>query len=189
MRRRRRFGRPLRRMFRPLRRRRSGPIARAALGRLRQAHSLREEGDYDGAARIFEELAEVARARSHPQAARLTLSAGRAWIAADETDRGMDLLKAGLALLAGQVAPDRLQHIYARVITELRAQGLAQEADTIDASMRESGFQLRPKAAGQLPGILPAKCPQCGGSVRSDEIEWIGVHQAICDYCGSTLQP
>jgi hypothetical protein len=35
---------------------------------------------------------------------------------------------------------------------------------------------------------LPPECPNCGGSVHPDEIEWTDSRSAICDYCGSILQ-
>jgi hypothetical protein len=42
--------------------------------------------------------------------------------------------------------------------------------------------------AGPSHAKLPAKCPQCGGNVLPDEIEWVDEHSAICDYCGSLIQ-
>jgi hypothetical protein len=35
---------------------------------------------------------------------------------------------------------------------------------------------------------LPLKCPNCGGSVHPDELEWTDSRSAICDYCGSILE-
>jgi hypothetical protein len=35
---------------------------------------------------------------------------------------------------------------------------------------------------------LPPECPNCGGSVHPDELEWTDSRSAICDYCGSILQ-
>ncbi len=188
---RRRPRQPFGRWPRPLRRRpflRGRPLPDEALRRLRQAHFLRESGDPAGAARILEALADTAEAAAHPQAARLNLSAGRAWLEANETSRGMEVLQAGLTQMAKRASPDRMQHVYARVIAELRAQGLTREADAIKDSMPGFAMERRLAVEEQPPAVLPDKCPHCGGNIRGDEIEWIGAHQAICDYCGSTLK-
>ena len=40
-----------------------------------------------------------------------------------------------------------------------------------------------------LPNLrLPVMCPQCGGPMRSDEVEWIDQHSAECNYCGGVVQ-
>ncbi len=39
-----------------------------------------------------------------------------------------------------------------------------------------------------IVGKLPPECPNCGGNVHPDEIEWTDSHSAVCDYCGSIIQ-
>ena len=35
--------------------------------------------------------------------------------------------------------------------------------------------------------LLPATCPQCGGPIRSHEVQWTGRQSAACPYCNSNL--
>jgi hypothetical protein len=47
------------------------------------------------------------------------------------------------------------------------------------------------QAESEIPaelGKLPPECPNCGGSVHPDELEWTDSHSAVCDYCGSVIQ-
>lgn len=35
---------------------------------------------------------------------------------------------------------------------------------------------------------LPATCPQCGGTLRSDKVQWIDAGSATCPWCGSVVK-
>ncbi|MCB0118389.1 MAG: hypothetical protein KDD72_05130 [Anaerolineales bacterium] len=44
-----------------------------------------------------------------------------------------------------------------------------------------------PAEAAQRKGNLPATCPNCGGPVRPNDVQWTGPNSAACSYCGSNL--
>ena len=155
------------------------------------ANALLAQGEFAQAAAILEDLANKAADRGIDRAPNLALQAARAWLEAGETERGMKLIRLALQYMhrVGQLR--KLHHMSGRILTELRSRGLTQEADAIEAEIKEmltgvdtSAFQ--PTHSGK-PVELPARCPQCGGNVRRDEVAWIDATSAACDYCGSVL--
>ena len=183
---RRRFRAP--RLRRPL-----GPAGPRALLRLQEAHRLLGEGKPAPAAAIFEQLADQAAARGIPRAPQLTLQAGRAWILAGEIERGMGRLGQGLRRMAQMGQQGRPPRVAGRVVSELRARGLAGQADDLQAQVNglSPGLALPIEAPAEPVSSkrrLPPKCPYCGGSVLPDSVEWADEMSALCDYCGSLLQ-
>jgi len=75
-----------------------------------------------------------------------------------------------------------------RVAGELRSKGHDRVADRIESDFPGAEFELPalPEPAKKAAS-LPAKCPQCGGSVHPGGIEWADDRRGICDYCGSIL--
>ena len=53
-------------------------------------------------------------------------------------------------------------------------------------------------ATGERPTIVqvdrrivyqvPSKCPECGGSLRNEEVDWVGPLQAKCPFCRTTVE-
>ena len=35
---------------------------------------------------------------------------------------------------------------------------------------------------------VPKKCPECGGSLSNEEVDWVGPLQAKCPYCRTTIE-
>lgn len=40
----------------------------------------------------------------------------------------------------------------------------------------------------EVPRSLPAKCPNCAGTLRADKVKWINERSAICPWCNSTVK-
>jgi len=159
-------------------------LPRPVVRRLRAAHALLQAGDYAQAAGAFETIAEEAGTLGLPLAAPLSVEAGVAWILAGELGRGLTIAERGLDWLhEGEPGP-RVAMLRDRVLEALQKTGHASETNAL----------LQKYAAHTSPpltvprGHLPASCPQCGGRVRPDEVEWVDGSTAVCDYCGSILQ-
>ena len=178
-----------RRMFRWSGARRTRPaIPPPLLRRLQLAHGLMELGQHAQAATAFEELAAQGEQRGLPQASRLYVQAGRAWAKAGQPARALERIRHGLADLktAGRVG--LVSSLAARLTMELSEMGFAAEAEALAS-------EFEPHNSGSVSGWrppasevrLPEKCPYCGGTVRPDEVEWIGQAQALCNYCGSAI--
>jgi hypothetical protein len=149
------------------------------------------QGDFEQAAQILDVLANAAAKRGIDRAPNLALQAARAWFEAGETDRGMEMTRMALQYMHRVGQHRKLHQVSGRILSELRSRGLTQEAAAIEAEIKEmlagvdvSSFRtLQPAKAAHLP----PQCPQCGGNVRNDEVDWIDGVSAICNYCGSVL--
>ncbi len=190
---RRAFRRALRRTFIPI------PVPLGTLmpdaprRRLARAHALVQAASYAEAAALYAQLAEEARAAGHPRAAQLSLEAGRAYMLAGQGEAAVREIREGLELLAEMGRWRILRAAGERAVAELHQHGMTQEAEEVAAWLHDA-LAGAPRDAITAPGstarppLLPTHCPQCGGSVHSDEIEWMDSHTAECAYCGSPIR-
>ena len=159
-------------------------LPRPVIRRLRRAHLFLQAGQQSEAAEVFESVADEAADQGLPHAAPLSVEAGAAWILAGELERGMALAERGLDWLREGEAGTRLAILRDRVAAALRQTGHAAEATAL--AQKYAGAAAAPPPPAHAD--LPAACPQCGGRVRPDEVEWIDPATAVCDYCGSVLK-
>lgn len=167
-----------------------GAEVQAVLARLQQAHQSMSQGEYLRAAEIFEALAAEGEPRRFPRTPAVYIQAGRARLLAGDAVRAAAHFEHGLMLLADFGRLRRLPIVAGRVLDEMRAGGLAGEADALETKVRQAlarqGLALAPVAASKTTR-LPAKCPHCGGTVHPQEVDWVDATSAACDYCGSIL--
>ncbi len=189
---RRRFpGRPRRRPIRGLSRRRPVPP------KLREANQLYQDGDYEGAAGLYAEMAQRAEMNGLSQAANLYLRAGIANLKLAELSQTEKLLEKAFASCIVHKRWPQLQRIMNVSAAELDA-----------ASQTELKNKLFARIKNQMPGsqqdtvavhpaveeakhdavALPAHCPNCGGPVNPKEVEWFDAANPICAFCGSVLR-
>jgi hypothetical protein len=165
-------------------------LAGESMRRLDEAQRLFAEGQVATAADIFGELARAAEAARFPKrAAQWHVQAARYYAAAGNAPTALGHARAALGLFAGAGNPAFAFRPFARLIAELRAQGLMAEADTIQgeaqARLGAAPADLQPAPAPDRR--LPPECPNCGGAVRSDQVDWIDDHSAACVFCGSVI--
>ena len=155
---------------------------------LQEANFTFDKGEYGRAGELFERMAETAAARNGPRAPLFFLQAGRARILAGQIALGMPSLKRGLELLAQARQFARLQHLGARVISELNERGLLTAAAEIETWLRS----VMPSAVAMerptKPPALPTHCPSCGAPLRPEDVEWLDDVTAECAYCGSPVR-
>ncbi|MBM3125232.1 MAG: hypothetical protein FJZ87_09175 [Chloroflexi bacterium] len=176
---RRRVSRAIRRMGRP-----------NVLPMLQHANQLMLEGRHAEAMQAFEQLAHGAEERYSERAPFLYLEAGRAAMLAGQNHTGVAHFRRGLTLLASQGRHLRMQMLGGRTIRELRDHGLTKEAEEIERMLSDNIPPQRAEAE-LLPDkkpVLPTHCPNCGGAVRPDEVEWLDDVTAECAYCGSPVR-
>ena len=180
-------------------------LGAALLPLLMEANRLFAAGQPADAAQLFIELAEKAEANGNlRRAANLRLEATRSLIMAGNNQAALAQARAATQWFAQAGLFGRAEAVYRRIVGELRARGLTVEADALERDLRAQFGSMPPAAEAPHPaarrGHLPARCPQCGGPVRSDEVEWIkpeptfGTDEppatdlaAECPYCGSVL--
>ena len=174
--------------FRPVRR----SVAMDPPPALRHAQMLLSAGRFEEAGAAFEQLAQGAQMRGIPQDARLFLTAGHCRIQARQIDLAMHDLKQGLEIMSERGRLLNLMKAGQQSVKELTVCGYAQEADEIKQLLKGyiPGELDSAPVAGQpaATGSLPPVCPSCGGTLRSDEVDWIDQSSAECSWCGATVK-
>ena len=163
--------------------------------RLARAHRLLQAAGYAEAAGDFAQLAEEAREAGHPRAAQLSLEAGRAYMLAGQAEGAVREIREGLQLLVEMGRWGILRAAGERAVSDLHQHGMTQEAEEVAAWLHATlagappgALQVGRPAPASRPPLLPTHCPQCGGAVHSDEVEWIDARTAECGYCGSPIR-
>lgn len=174
--------------FRPLRR---------ALGRsplfatLAQAHRLYANGQPREAAFLLAQLAQTMENAGHPRrAANLHAQAAHAFADGGDGQAALAQARAALKQFLQFAMAARAPVFYANITRKLRAKGMAAAAGVLEGEFGPSlGASAQRMTTGSPPAArLPGKCPQCGGPLRSDEVDWIDAQSAECPYCGSVVQ-
>jgi tetratricopeptide (TPR) repeat protein len=165
---------------------------------LNRANQLMEDGNYEAAADIFEDLAERAYNRGKlRRAPYLFLQAARARLWASQLERAEELLYHGLNMLVDNGQWPALHRLGTTAVNEYKRLDQQEAADKLQAWLDEA-LKDHPEATQQAFGQadmaqqkqpkLPDRCPQCGATVRPNEVEWLDQHTAECLYCGSSIQ-
>jgi hypothetical protein len=160
-----------------------------------EAHRLFAEGQPAAAAPLFVELAGMAHSLNMPRrAAQMHLQAARSFAASGNKAAVLEQARAALQVLIGAELAEEATLVLPRLVREMRERGMTAEAGILQHEIQEQlGLSAEEWGEASAPpakparGRLPAKCPGCGGPVRSDEVEWIDEHSAECVYCGSVL--
>jgi hypothetical protein len=160
--------------------------------KLMEANRLFENGDYNAAAEIYEDLAEKALARKIPQSPHLFLLAGTSRLKADEIKIALASFKRGLGLLIERKKWFHLKIASENTIEKLRNNGFKEQSvdlkiwldEQIPAEIKSLPIWI---AAGHdiaNMSILPTHCPTCGAPINLKELDWVGQN---ANYCGSLL--
>ena len=158
---------------------------------LRRAIALEQQGDFASAAQAYEEFAARADLRGGPRAPLAFIQAGRMRFLAGDVARGVEHIIRGLDLFAASGRIGKALNAGQRTVQELTARGYASEAQKVSAHLKSILPAQMPATVPSAPGrkpVLPTHCPDCGGPVRSDQVDWIDDATAECDYCGSPIR-
>jgi tetratricopeptide (TPR) repeat protein len=174
--------------------RRAVRMAGGGQQRVREAQALMAQSRFEDAAKLFSQLSDEAAQRGMIRpAGYLAMQAARAFAQAGKGDEALAQAKRALDIMlnAGTRSAMQAARAMPRAITFLRGQGFAAQANALEQEatkrLAKVGLTLQamPMGAGRS---LPATCPQCAGSLRSDDAEWIDATSAECPWCGSTVK-
>ena len=162
-------------------------LSPAAIQALNQANGLLGAGGYDEAADMFAQLADGAEEHGMPRrAAHMRAQAAYAQVQAGDPAQALEQARRGVGQLITAGRPRQARRMAERIAEALRSKGYATEANSL--------LGMAP-AVDPAPGqpaapakTLPAKCPQCGGAARSDEVEWVDAATAECAFCGAVIK-
>ncbi len=159
-------------------------------------------GDFWGAAQIYERLATEAYQRERTRAGvQMDLEAGRAYAQAEEYDEaGAHALHALRAQLSVGLPPRPVMPLVNRLYelmgdTEEARRFREQVRDLLEQAgisteqevHAETTSSPAPAAVAEREparGKLPAQCPACYAPLYSAEVEWVESDRAQCPYCG-----
>lgn len=173
------------------------PRVRYVSPRIRAAHQLFKNGDYTEAAKLFQDIAEKAEARGILQAPYLYLRSGAAYLETGNRIKTEEMIKKSWGLLMLQNRWRRLEISIATTTKNLQQAGQGDLAEKLNKWVDEQIPQDIRLEAIKLLNLnnsadphpkLPSKCPDCGGPVQPDEIEWYDADNPVCSYCGSVLR-
>lgn len=190
-----------RRPLRPIRRFPGRPISRAGHPpippKLQEANRLYKNGDYEAAARLYEELYEKGVERKIPQAPRLLIQAGFSWIKAEKWDRGIEDIKKCFSVWIERKKWQELHRTSELCFSRLEQEGYADESmelknwlsEQIPENVKDSTEWNSPGFSRQKANktMLPVICPQCGAPVNPRDVEWFEDEIAQCPFCDAIL--
>jgi hypothetical protein len=169
-------------------------LGRGMVGpRVRQAIRLLSDGRYGEAGALLGELADRARSNGHHlRAAHLGEQAGRAFLEAGHADQAALYARQAVQQFIAARRPGRAVRALQFAAAALRSRGFEAQASALEqdaqARLAEIGLSLASVPAEPTPqprGHLPPTCPQCGGPLRADQVDWVDSTSAECPYCGS----
>lgn len=157
-----------------------------------EAEGLLRAGQFGPASSRFEALARKAEERGRPgAAAELYLRAARCYVEIDDVDRADDCAERAIHLFIQARQPRRVRQVLPRVLAALERRGRHADAERLRREVADA-FQGLGPLPGAPPmaqhGTLPAKCANCGGPVKPDEVAWSDPRTAECPYCGGILK-
>ncbi len=162
-----------------------------ALDTLAAAHQLLLENKPVEAAALFAQLAQRAEKNDHlRRAANLHAQAAHAYVNGKQEQAALAQGRRALTLFAQLGMSERTTNFHANLTRRMRAKGMQVSADTLDGEFGGQVSALEgqtPQASANPRGRLPSNCPQCGGPLRGDEVDWIDARSAECPFCGSVI--
>jgi len=146
--------------------------------------------NYAEAAQAFEKIAQITERRRGARAPIFHLRAGRAYILAGNTEKGMPRLTRGLTMLAAKKQWEPFQRFGQRAVDELKKLGFKKETQEIVELLEkrlpeEENTDL---VQDEFFTTLPTQCESCGAPIRSNEVKWIDENTAECLFCGNPVR-
>lgn len=191
-----------RRPFRPVGR----PIMRAGHipghpplpPKLQEANRHYQNGKYREAALLYEELFDKAVRRDFPQAPRLLLQAGFAWLKTENSEKGLAAFKRGFSVWIEQKQWQILHKASFVTDARLKSEGFNNESDGLQAWLatqipedvqKSQVWQIAYKDRKQTTAKinLPSVCPQCGAPVDPRDVDWFNEVIGQCPFCNAIL--
>jgi thioredoxin-like negative regulator of GroEL len=156
--------------------------------KLVRARELFDRGDFAGAAPVFEKLAQATERRGMlDRAGDLRMELARCHIKLDNMERADQESLHGLRLFLRARHPIKVRRLLPRMVAMLEQHGRHDEAKELREKAEQLLGPMPARPAIEARGILPAKCPNCGGPLKPDEVHWTGHNSAECPYCGSVV--
>lgn len=157
-----------------------------------EAERLMRTGEFEEAAKRFNELAQEAKAQGRiGGAGELYLRAARCYAELDDMDRADECAEQAIQLFIEARRPNRVRQVLPKVLAAMERHNRQADAERLRREVKEAfkGMEMMPAPAkARMAAKLPAKCSSCGGPIRPDEVAWSGPATAECPYCGGVVK-
>ena len=176
-------------MFRRFRRPRPAKqISPAELALIKARRFLRN-GRFAQAGMILSGLArESEHLERRKVAAELHSRAAHCFVDGGAEQTGLSEAQAALRVFTNLGMDERRERFLGNISRKLEMHGMTAAVGSLRIEFGRAE-RLQAERPEPLPNLhLPALCPQCGGPMRRDEVEWIDRHSAECNYCGGVVQ-
>jgi hypothetical protein len=176
------------------RRTEGGKLGERAQEKLREAHQLMKDGQFEAAAERLEAMAQVAHKREMPRVTCwLAVRAARAHARGGNADGIERAVRHAIAAARLDNDKSRSARTFGGLVAVLRETGHDEMADRLADKVREA-VGAAPRARAEAPTVnramrrnLAKRCGGCGIAVDPDQVEWNDDGTADCGICGSTL--
>ncbi len=176
-------------MFRRFRR--PGPARQISPAELSliKARRFLKNGKFAQAGTIFSGLAREAEYLERRKvAAELHSRAAHCFVDGGAEQTGLSEAQAALRVFTNLRMEERGERFLNNITRKLEMHGMTAAVGSLRVEFGRAE-SLQAEAVAPLPNLrLPTLCPQCGGPMRSDEVEWIDRYNAECNYCGGVVQ-
>ena len=165
--------------------------------KVRKANQMYKRGEYEDAAKLYEEVFLRAEERNEFFAPRLALQAGFAWLKAENKEKGIKIIKNGFGIWIERKQWKELRKGSRIGMNRLNGDGFSEEAKELENWLKEqvpdfikdspawNDQTLQAKTDAKIK--LPSVCPQCGAPVDPKEVEWFNDEIAQCSFCNVIL--
>lgn len=154
-----------------------------------KARRFLRNGRFAQAGMIFSGLAREAEYIERRKiAAELHCRAAHCFVDGGAEQTGLSEAQAALRVFTNLGLDERRERFLNNITRKLEARQMTAAIGTLRVEFGRAR-RTATEAVEPLPTLrLPPSCPQCGGPMRSHEVEWIDPYSAECNYCGGVVQ-
>jgi hypothetical protein len=171
--------------------RRSGPAKQISPAEISliKARRFLKNGRFAQAGMILSGLArEAEHLERRKVAAELHSRAAHCFVDGGAEQTGLSEAQAALRVFTNLRMEERRERFLMNITRKLELHRMTAAVGTLRVEFGRAE-SLNAESFLPLPGLrLPTNCPQCGGPMRSDEVEWVDRTSAECNYCGGVVQ-
>lgn len=162
--------------------------------RLLEANRLFNLGEYESAAKEYQQIGEDYLRKQIPPAPHMFIMAGNAWMKDSEINEAVLNFHKGFDLLVERKKWGRVKIISEKIFGRLNANGYSIQKSELKTWLDERIpnevkslpiWRNNKRIAGQGKN-LPSNCPKCGAPIDTEDLEW-NDSNANCNYCGCLL--
>jgi hypothetical protein len=156
---------------------------------VREAERLFQQGRFQQAARLFEELArKTARRGMWQEATQLQIRGVQALLEGGYVDTAVEQARRTLVAMKRAGRPARTRVFFHRVIRELEKRGYHAQAEALRQEIAEKLGREPGRPGYRRPRYqFPTNCPNCSAALKEGEYRQVRPETIECSFCGTLI--